>query len=97
MGDRSVPGSMGSIEIVDTRSGTYVGSITVDDNDPSGLALHPGTSKQLNRLFVELGTIPARPASLRGLCYASQRWVYVENAVGRNTSNTIFTGSFSVN
>jgi DNA-binding beta-propeller fold protein YncE len=50
-GDRSVPGSKGSIEIVDTRSGTYVGSITVDDSDPAGLALDPGTSK----MYVVLG------------------------------------------
>jgi hypothetical protein len=44
-------GTKGSIEIVDTKNGTYVGSITLDDNDPAGLALDPSTSK----LYVVLG------------------------------------------
>ncbi len=38
-GDRSKAGTKGSIEIVDTKNGTYAGSITVDDSDPAGLAL----------------------------------------------------------
>jgi DNA-binding beta-propeller fold protein YncE len=50
-GDRSTAGSKGSIEIVDTRTGTYAGAITVDDNDPAGLALDTKTQ----RLFVVLG------------------------------------------
>ena len=50
-GDRSVAGSKGSIEIVDTRSGTYAGSITLDDSDPAGLALDPSNDK----LYVVLG------------------------------------------
>ena len=50
-GDRSKQGTKGSIEIVDTKNGTYAGSITLDDNDPAGLALDPATSK----LFVVLG------------------------------------------
>jgi len=49
-GDRSKVGTKGSIEIVDTKSGTYAGSITVDDSDPAGLALD-GTGK----LYVVLG------------------------------------------
>jgi DNA-binding beta-propeller fold protein YncE len=50
-GDRSKQGTKGSIEIVDTKNGTYAGSITLDDNDPAGLALDPSTSK----LYVVLG------------------------------------------
>ena len=50
-GDRSKQGTKGSIEIVDTKNGTYVGSITLDDNDPAGLALDPSSSK----LYVVLG------------------------------------------
>jgi hypothetical protein len=50
-GDRSKQGTKGSIEIVDTKNGTYVGSITLDDNDPAGLALDPASSN----LYVVLG------------------------------------------
>ncbi|GAC1432082.1 MAG: hypothetical protein NVSMB58_13070 [Terriglobales bacterium] len=50
-GDRSKVGTKGSVEIVDTNSGTYVGSITLDDNDPAGLALDPSSDK----MFVILG------------------------------------------
>ena len=50
-GDRSKQGTKGSVEIVDTKSGTYVGSITLDDNDPAGLALDPAST----RLYVVLG------------------------------------------
>lgn len=50
-GDRSKPGSKGSIEIVDTKTGTYAGSITLDDNDPAGLALDPNSP----RMYVVLG------------------------------------------
>src|ERR1700686_2282222 len=50
-GDRSKVGTKGSIEIVDTKNGTYAGSITLDDNDPAGLALDPVTGK----LYVVLG------------------------------------------
>jgi hypothetical protein len=50
-GDRAIPGAKGSIEIVDTRTGTYAGSITVEDADPAGLALDPSGSK----LYVVLG------------------------------------------
>jgi DNA-binding beta-propeller fold protein YncE len=49
-GDRSKAGTKGSIEIVDTKNGTYAGSITVDDSDPAGLALD-GNGK----LYVVLG------------------------------------------
>src|ERR1700730_19350138 len=34
-GDRSKAGSKGSVEIVDTKTGTYVGSITLNDSDPA--------------------------------------------------------------
>jgi DNA-binding beta-propeller fold protein YncE len=50
-GDRSKVGTKGSVEIVNTKTGTYAGSITLDDNDPAGLALDPGTGK----LYVVLG------------------------------------------
>src|SRR6266699_1266841 len=50
-GDRSKVGTKGSVEIVDTKHGTYAGSITMDDNDTAGLALDPATS----RLYVVLG------------------------------------------
>jgi len=50
-GDRSIEGTKGSIEIVDTKTGTYAGSITLDDNDPAGLALDPVTTK----MYVVLG------------------------------------------
>jgi hypothetical protein len=50
-GDRSKQGTKGSVEIVDTKAGIYVGSITLDDNDPAGLALDPASSK----LYVVLG------------------------------------------
>lgn len=50
-GDRSKQGTKGSLEIVDTKNGTYAGSITLDDNDPAGLALDPSNSK----LYVVLG------------------------------------------
>jgi hypothetical protein len=50
-GDRSKQGTKGSIEIVDTKNGTYAGSITLDDNDPAGLALDPATPN----LYVVLG------------------------------------------
>ncbi len=50
-GDRSIEGSKGSIEIVDTKTGTYAGSIMLDDNDPAGLALDPVTT----RMYVVLG------------------------------------------
>lgn len=50
-GDRSVKGAKGSIEIVDTKAGTYAGSITVDDSDPAALALDPSSDK----LYVVLG------------------------------------------
>jgi len=50
-GDRSKQGTKGSIEIVDTKNGTYVGSIALEDNDPAGLALDPSSS----RLYVVLG------------------------------------------
>jgi DNA-binding beta-propeller fold protein YncE len=50
-GDRSKVGTRGSIEIVDTKNGTYAGSVTLDDNDPAGLALDPSTGK----LYVILG------------------------------------------
>src|SRR5260221_8658969 len=50
-GDRSKPGTKGSIEIVDTKNGTDVGSITLDYNDPAGLALDPSASN----LYAVLG------------------------------------------
>jgi DNA-binding beta-propeller fold protein YncE len=50
-GDRSIEGTKGSVEIVDAKAGTYVGSITLDDNDPAGLALDPASTK----LYVVLG------------------------------------------
>jgi hypothetical protein len=50
-GDRSKIGTKGSIEIVDTKSGTYAGNIVLDDNDPAGLALDPTSA----RLYVVLG------------------------------------------
>ena len=50
-GDRSKQGTKGSVEIVDTKNGTYAGSVTLDDNDPAGLALDPATP----RLYVVLG------------------------------------------
>jgi len=50
-GDRSIEGTKGSIEIVDTKTGTYAGSITLDDNDPAGLALDSTTE----RMYVVLG------------------------------------------
>ncbi|MCU1297945.1 MAG: hypothetical protein JWO91_2223 [Acidobacteriaceae bacterium] len=50
-GDRSKVGTKGSIEIVDTKTGTYVGSIVLDDNDPAGLALDPASPK----MYVVLG------------------------------------------
>jgi DNA-binding beta-propeller fold protein YncE len=50
-GDRSKPGTKGSIEIFDTKAGKYVGAITVDDSDPAGLALDTKTP----RMFVVLG------------------------------------------
>ena len=50
-GDRSKEGTKGSIEIVDTKNGTYAGSITLDDNDPAGLAIDPASP----RLYVVLG------------------------------------------
>ncbi len=50
-GDRSKQGTKGSIEIVDTKNGKYVGSITLDDNDPAGLALDSSTPN----LYVVLG------------------------------------------
>jgi len=50
-GDRSKAEAKGSIEIVDTKAGKYVGAITVDDNDPAGLALDANTP----RMFVVLG------------------------------------------
>jgi DNA-binding beta-propeller fold protein YncE len=50
-GDRSREGTKGSIEIVDAKAGKYVGAITVDDNDPAGLALDGDTP----RMFVVLG------------------------------------------
>lgn len=50
-GDRSIEGSKGSIEIVDTKSETYAGNIALDDNDPAGLALDTATS----RLYVVMG------------------------------------------
>src|SRR6202790_525785 len=50
-GDRSKVGTKGSIEIVDTKSGTYAGSVTLDDNDPAGRRLDPSTGK----LYVILG------------------------------------------
>ncbi len=50
-GDRSKPGTEGSIEIVNTETGTYAGNISLDDNDPAGLALDPGSEK----LYVILG------------------------------------------
>ncbi|HZR31385.1 MAG TPA: hypothetical protein VFA76_05995 [Terriglobales bacterium] len=50
-GDRSKEDTKGSIEIVDTKAGSYVGAITLDDNDPAGLALDPGSP----RMYVVLG------------------------------------------
>ncbi len=50
-GDRSKEGTKGSVEIVDTKNGTYAGTITLEDNDPAGLALDPSNS----RLYVVLG------------------------------------------
>jgi DNA-binding beta-propeller fold protein YncE len=50
-GDRSKEGTKGSLEIVDTKQGTYAGSITLEDNDPAGLALDTSNSK----LYVVLG------------------------------------------
>jgi len=50
-GDRSKEGTKGSVEIVDTKNGTYLGHITLEDNDPAGLALDPSSSK----LYVVLG------------------------------------------
>lgn len=50
-GDRSKQGTQGSIEIVDTKNGTYAGHISLEDNDPAGLALDPTSSK----LYVVLG------------------------------------------
>jgi DNA-binding beta-propeller fold protein YncE len=49
LGDRAdglkKEGIKGSIEIVDTKSGKYVGSIEVDGLNPAGLALDPKSSK----------------------------------------------------
>jgi hypothetical protein len=50
-GDRSKEGTKGSLEIVDTKKGTYAGSITLEDNDPAGLAIDPSSSK----MYVILG------------------------------------------
>jgi len=50
-GDRSKENSKGSVEIADLKAGAYVGAITLDDNDPAGLALDPNSS----RLYVVLG------------------------------------------
>ena len=50
-GDRSKSDTKGSIEIVDLSTGKYVGAITLDDNDPAGLALDPNSQ----RLYVVLG------------------------------------------
>jgi DNA-binding beta-propeller fold protein YncE len=55
LGDRSdsTPnaGPKGSIEIVDVKSGTLVGSIDVEGKNPAGLALDPSSSK----LYVVMG------------------------------------------
>jgi DNA-binding beta-propeller fold protein YncE len=50
-GDRSKPGSKGSIEVINVSQKSYAGAIDVDDNDPAGLALDDKSSK----LFVVLG------------------------------------------
>jgi DNA-binding beta-propeller fold protein YncE len=55
LGDRadslSKAGVKGSIEIVDTKNGKYVGSIEVDGLNPAGIALDPMTA----RMYVILG------------------------------------------
>ena len=50
-GDRSRAGTKGSVEIVDTNAGKYVGNIELDDNDPAGLALDLVSG----RMYVILG------------------------------------------
>ncbi len=55
LGDRadSAPkaGSKGSIEIVDLKAGTFIGSIEVEGKNPAGLVLDPSSSK----LYVVMG------------------------------------------
>src|SRR4030088_2651327 len=94
-GDRSKQGTKGSIEIVDTKNGTYVGSITMDDNDPAGLALDPSTSN----LYVVLGATSRVAVIDRQKRAVTAMWPItadapLPHALGMDTANhRLFVGS----
>lgn len=89
-----MPGSKGSIDIVDTRSGSYVGSITVDDSDPAGLAPDPRTSKMYVVLGLTSRVAVTRSQEAGGSDYVANHWGPLPHALALDAVHQrLFVGS----